>query len=243
MSNQREHGFGWRRLQVVAAFGVIGSLLVPMLIQLSFASFVLATAAPFAIGLVLMIRWPRVGALWLGVCSLGLLVFSAPFLAESLVRPESLADFIPLAVYTLSTVVGVVAAIPSFRQGSAQDELSGSARAIAVVAGALIVAAAVVSIVAFAGIESESARAGDIRVVAEDIEFHPSLISGDGREMSVYVANRDETRHTFTIDELGVDLNVPPNSDQRVSFAADPGTYTFYCRPHTPGMEGELVVR
>jgi hypothetical protein len=140
---------------------------------------------------------------------LGLLVFSAPFLAESLVRPESLADFIPLSVYTLSTVVGVVAAIPSFRQGSAQDELSGSARAIAVVAGALIVAATVVSIVAFAGIESESARAGDIRVVAEDIEFHPSLISGDGREMSVYVDNRDETRPTFTIDELGVDLNVP----------------------------------
>jgi plastocyanin len=243
MSDQRDQGFGWRRLQVVAAFGVLASLLVPTLIQLSFDSFILATAAPFVIGLLLMIRWPRVGALWLGVCSLGLLVFSIPFLAEALVRPESLADFIPLSIYTLSTVVGTVAAIPSFRQASAPDAPSRPARTIAILAGALIVVAAVVSVVAFAGIESEPARSGDILVVTEDIEFHPARIHGGGREISVHVANRDDTRHTFTIDELGVDLNLPPNSEQRISFAADPGTYRFYCRPHTPGMEGELVVR
>lgn len=51
MSYQRDHGFGWRRLQVVAVFGVLGSLLVPMLIQLSLEPFLLATAAPFIIGL------------------------------------------------------------------------------------------------------------------------------------------------------------------------------------------------
>ena len=55
-------------------------------------------------------------------------------------------------------------------------------------------------------------------------------------------ADRDGTRHTFTIDELGVDLSIPPESGQRVSFTAAPGTYRFYCRPHAPGMEGVLVV-
>jgi plastocyanin len=243
MSPNRGEGFGWRRLQILAAFGVLVSLLVSMLIQLSFEPFLLATAAPFIVGLLLMIRWPRVGCLWLGVSSLGLLAFSVPFLAEALVRPESLADFIPLFVLVLSLFVGAVAAIPSFRQGSAPDAPSGSARAIAIVSGALIVAATVVSVVAFAGIESVPARAGDIGLITEDIEFHPSQINGDGPKISVHVANRDDTRHTFTIDELGVDLSVPPNSDQRVSFEAESGTYDFYCRPHAPGMEGVLVVR
>ncbi|MBA2724366.1 MAG: cupredoxin domain-containing protein, partial [Actinobacteria bacterium] len=55
--------------------------------------------------------------------------------------------------------------------------------------------------------------------------------------------NRDDTRHTLTIDELEVDLNLPPNTAQRVSFEADPGTYRFFCRPHDPSMEGELTIR
>lgn len=243
MRSQWGKGFGWRRLQVMASFGVLASLLVPMLIQFSFEPFLLATAAPFVIGLLLLVRWPRVGALWLGVSSLGVFAFSAPFLAEALVRFESLADFVPLFIFTLSTLVGTVAAIPSFRQGSAPDAPSRPARAIAFLSGALIVAAVIVSVVAFAGIESVPARAGDIRLVTEDIEFHPARISGDGPEISVHVTNRDDTRHTFTIDELGVDLSVPPNSNQRVSFVADPVAYKFYCRPHAPGMEGELLVR
>jgi plastocyanin len=50
-------------------------------------------------------------------------------------------------------------------------------------------------------------------------------------------------RHTFTIDELGVDLSIPPNSEQRVTFDAPAGSYEFECRPHTPGMTGTLTVR
>jgi plastocyanin len=234
--------FGWRRLQVVAALGVVASVVVPMIISMSVEPFLLSMAAPFVIGLLVMLRWPRVGAVLLGVVSLALLLFSAPFLAEALIHPESLGDFIPLVVLTLSLLVGVIAAIPSFRRGRMPDAASRLARTIAVVSGAIVVASGIVAVVAFAGIESEPARSGDILVVAEDIEFHPTRISADGSDVSVHVTNRDDTRHTFTIDELGVDLNVPPNSNQRVSFVADPGTYEFYCRPHTPGMEGELVV-
>jgi plastocyanin len=234
--------FGWRRLQVVAALGVVASVVVPMIISMSVEPFLLSMAAPFVIGLLVMLRWPRVGAVLLGVVSLALLLFGAPFLAEALIHPESLGDFIPLVVLTLSLLVGVIAAIPSFRRGRMPDAASRLARTIAVVSGAIVVASGIVAVVAFAGIESEPARSGDILVVAEDIEFHPTRISADGSDVSVHVTNRDDTRHTFTIDELGVDLNVPPNSNQRVSFVADPGTYEFYCRPHTPGMEGELVV-
>jgi plastocyanin len=234
-------GFGWRRLQVAAAFGVVGSLLIPMAITVTFEPFLVSMAAPFLIGLLLMLRWPRVGAIWLGVVSVAILLFSAPFLGEALTHPESMADFLPLVVFGLSALVGAIAAIPSFR-APRPDPPAGPARAIALGTVALILGAVVLSVVAFAGIESVPARAGDIRVVTEDLAFRPAGIHAESEGISVHVTNRDETRHTFTVDELGIDLNVPPGSTQRITFEAEPGSYRFYCRPHDPGMEGELVV-
>jgi plastocyanin len=242
MSTQGGKRFGWRRLQVVASFGVLASLLVPMVISLSLEPFLLGMAAPFIVGLLVVVRWPRVGVVLLGVFSLAVLIFSVPFLAEALVHPESLGDFLPLVVFTLSTLVGVIAAIPSFRRGGMPDTASRFARTIAIAAGAIVVATLVVGLVAFAGIESVPARSGDVLLVTQDIEFRPAEISAEGPEIPVHVTNSDDIRHTFTIDELGVDLNIPPNSSQRVSFQADPGTYEFDCRPHSPGMEGKLVV-
>lgn len=202
----------------------------------------LAMAVPFIIGLLVMLRWLRAGVIWLGVVSLAELLFSAPFLAGALTQPESTADFIPLYVFTVCTLVGTVASIPSFREGRG-PAASRRAGAVALAAGALIVAGAVVSVVAAAGIESVPARQGDIRMVTEEIEFRPDAVEAEGTTVSVHVTNRDSTRHTFTIDELGIDLNLPPHSQQRVSFEADPGTYRFFCRPHDPSMQGELRVQ
>jgi plastocyanin len=101
----------------------------------------------------------------------------------------------------------------------------------------------VVSIVAFAGVESVPAQPGDIRLVTQDLEFRPSAIDTRSGTVSVHVTNEDSTRHTFTIDGLGVDLNLPPNSTQRVSFEAEPGTYGLICRPHESSMQGTLIVR
>ncbi len=142
----------------------------------------LLTMTPFVIGLLLMLRWPRVGTVWLGVSSLGLLLFSAPFLADALAHPESLADFIPLVVFTVSLLVGTVAAIPSFRKGRGPDAASGLPGAIAVGAGALIVAASLVAVVAFVQTESVSAQAGDVRVEIEDFRsVRPRSTPGPGR--------------------------------------------------------------
>jgi plastocyanin len=235
-------GFGWRRLQVAAALGVIVSLVVPMLITLSVETFLLAMAAPFVVGLLLMLRWRRVAAVWLGVVSVALFVFSAPFLVDALTHPESIVDFIPLVVLMVSLVVGAIAAIPSFRVRRGRDAPSAPARGIALAAVGVLVVAAIISVVSFAGIENVAARPGDILVVTEDFEFDPAGLHGDEGTISIHVTNRDATRHTFTVEELDVDLNIPPNSTQRLSFTAEPGTYRFICRPHTPGMDGTLIV-
>ncbi len=242
-ADQRRMGSGWRRLLVLAIIAVLASFVVPMLLQLSFEPFLVGMAAPFVIGLLVMLRWPRVGVVWLGVVSLAELLFSAPFVAEVLIHPESMADFMSLSVFTVGTLVAIVAAIPSFRERSDAAVASKRARAITIVAGGLVVASALVSVIAAAGTESVPAHDGDIRLVTEDITFRPDAIHAEGTTVSVHVTNTDSTRHTFTIDELGVDLNVPPNSMQRVSFEAEPGTYTFVCRPHDSSMRGELIVR
>ena len=72
-----------------------------------------------------------------------------------------------------------------------------------------------------------------------------SLISNAG-QVGVRLNNKDLFWHTFTIDALGVDLKVPVNGDEAVTFTAAPGTYDFYCTipGHAQmGMRGTLIVR
>jgi plastocyanin len=81
----------------------------------------------------------------------------------------------------------------------------------------------------------------DETVRTREIAFAPGELTAEAGAISVYLANEDSTRHTFTIDGL-TDLSVPPNSAQRATFEAAPGAYRFYCRPHR-GMEGVLIVK
>lgn len=41
--------------------------------------------------------------------------------------------------------------------------------------------------------------------------------------MAVFLENKDQTLHTFTIEELGVDLQIPAGEPARIAFDAEPG--------------------
>lgn len=234
-----DFGFSWRRLQKLAAIGVLVSFVAPMLIDLSLEPFLLSMAAPFAVGLLLAVRWPRVAAIWLGVVSLAVLLFSVPFLGEVLIHPESAVDFIPLSLFALGTVVGAGAAIPAFREVERASQ-SLRPRRIAAVAAGLLVAASTWSVVAFLGVEEGTPQPGDILMTVEDFAFAPVDVTTESGTVSLAVTNHDNTRHTFTITELGVDLSLTPGTTQRITFTAEPGTYAFFCTPH-PDMQGRLV--
>jgi len=60
--------------------------------------------------------------------------------------------------------------------------------------------------------------------------------------VAVFVDNQDTTLHTFTVEEFGVDLEIPAGESARITFDAEPGTYEFFCRPHQPDMSGTLEV-
>jgi plastocyanin len=69
-----------------------------------------------------------------------------------------------------------------------------------------------------------------------------------GQTVALRLVNTDNTTHTFTIDELGVDVPILPGDGNVAVFRpTQPGTYVFYCKPHYDrttgqGMHGTLVV-
>ena len=63
---------------------------------------------------------------------------------------------------------------------------------------------------------------------------------GEG-EVAVFVENKDTMLHTFTIEELGVDLRIPGDSTARVEFDAPAGTYEYVCAPNADVMSGTLI--
>lgn len=239
---RRLAGFGWRRLQVIAAAVTIASFVVPMALEGKVEGFLVAMAAPFVIGLVLVRFLPRVAALFLGVVSAATLAFSAPYITEALSHPESATDFVPQTLFTLSMAIATVAAIPAYREPRHSAGMAPAPRFIAIAAGVVALVASALSIAAATGVESVAAQPGDETVVTRDFSFAPAKLTAEAGTISVHLTNEDSTRHTFTIDGV-TDLSVPPSTTQRVTFEAEPGTYRFYCRPHVPGMDGTLVVQ
>lgn len=84
-----------------------------------------------------------------------------------------------------------------------------------------------------------------IELVAENVAFDQSELRAAAGEVTVSLENKDLFWHTFTVEDLGVDLRVPVAAQMTVTFDAPAGEYTFICAiPGHPeaGMEGTLIV-
>lgn len=231
----------WRPVLVAAALAQILFNVVVMVVNGEVVPPLVAMLVLLIIGLALLGNRRKTGAAVLGIVSLVHLATSAPFLAEGLVHPESFWDFWLGWSIVLAAALGVLAAVPVWRR---KDEGSERARAVSLAVGSLIVALAIAGGAASAAYESDSPQDGDISLSARSVEFEPANLSADVEEVAVFVDNHDSFRHTFSIDELGVDLELPGGKAARVEFTAEPGTYEFYCAvPGHENMKGELVVR
>jgi plastocyanin len=117
-----------------------------------------------------------------------------------------------------------------------------AARSLGWAGVAVFVAASAFSIVSTVTYEDAIEQQGDVAVVTKDIEFQDTSLTASAGRVSVFVDNQDATFHTFTIDELDVDLDIPASKSARVTFQAEPDTYTFYCVPHEADMEGTIEI-
>jgi plastocyanin len=200
---------------VIVAISIFGGSIIPPLIVF---------AVLWLVGAFLLSRWSK-----------------APFVVPTLAVPASAGDFILNVASLIAAIVGIVAAIAVLRR---RDAAASSTPLRVGLAGlAILLLAFVVGIVALVTYKDASPQAGDLELVTEDFEFSEDALQAPGGEVSVFVENKDSTLHTFTIDDLDVDLDVPAGSSARVSFDAEPGTYEFYCVPHEADMNGDLEVQ
>ncbi|HSL11100.1 MAG TPA: cupredoxin domain-containing protein [Actinomycetota bacterium] len=191
--------------------------------------------------------WAKVVGIVVALLGLGTLWFTA----FGLLEPDSVFDFVggllvvPGAVIA---IVGCVQAIRAARRGDLRERREGGeARAINVVLAVVVGLTVLSAIFTFVGRSTADATQADAEVAIKDFSFE----SGGAEEVTVaggdtlFVVNDDPFHHTFTVEELGIDVQFGPSSQELIEVPAQPGTYTLFCRPHTTNpddpAEGDMA--
>jgi uncharacterized cupredoxin-like copper-binding protein/mono/diheme cytochrome c family protein len=83
-------------------------------------------------------------------------------------------------------------------------------------------------------------------VTSFDIYFEPKEITIPANtDVPFTLPNDGAAAHNFSIDELGIDIDLPPGSTEETVINAPPGTYEYYCNVpghKEAGMVGTLIV-
>ena len=87
---------------------------------------------------------------------------------------------------------------------------------------------------------TEAPAAGAIDVQAIDFAFDKASISAEaGSAVEIAFSNEGLANHTFTVDEIEVDLELPSGDSGTLLFTFPDEEFEFYCRIH-PEMRGTL---
>jgi len=91
-----------------------------------------------------------------------------------------------------------------------------------------------------------AAAAQSVEVVAYDIYFEPKEVTIPANtDVTVMLPNDGAAPHNFSIDELGIDIDIAPGETQETVINAPAGEYEFYCNVpghKEAGMVGTLIV-
>ena len=90
----------------------------------------------------------------------------------------------------------------------------------------------------------ESADALPVTVTAKNFAFDPADLEGHATHtMDLTFVNEDDVEHTFTIDEMEVDIEVAGGSETTTTFTPEElGKFKYYCQYHPDTMTGELTI-
>ncbi len=87
----------------------------------------------------------------------------------------------------------------------------------------------------------------EVTVELVDIAFDPSVFAIPARtDVTVHLTNTGVLPHTFTIDALGIDVELAPGQAGEITVNAPAGTYAYYCAVpghKAAGMVGTLTVQ
>jgi plastocyanin len=98
------------------------------------------------------------------------------------------------------------------------------------------------------GQEQAAAGASNaVEVESYDIYFEPKELSIPANsDVTVRLPNEGVTLHNFSIDELGISVDIDPGATQETVINAPAGTYEYYCNVpghKEAGMRGTLTVQ
>ena len=86
----------------------------------------------------------------------------------------------------------------------------------------------------------------EVEVESYDIYFEPEeLAIPADTDVTVSLPNDGVTLHNFSIDELGIDVDIAPGATEETVINAPAGTYEYYCNVpghKAAGMLGTLTV-
>ncbi|MCO5222620.1 MAG: cupredoxin domain-containing protein [Thermomicrobiales bacterium] len=85
----------------------------------------------------------------------------------------------------------------------------------------------------------------EVTVVSHDIYFEPTEVHVAAGTVKFILPNEGAAEHDFSIDELGIQVNIPAGTTQELEVDIPAGTYEFYCAipgHKDAGMMGTLVV-
>lgn len=102
-----------------------------------------------------------------------------------------------------------------------------------------LIAGVIVALLGAAMAPMGTAMAAEHVVVIDKMKFGAvpaELHVGD----TIVWQNKDIFQHTATAEDESFDVDLPPNSEARMTVEVE-GSFAFFCRFH-PGMKGTLVV-
>ena len=184
-----------------------------------------------------------------------MLLVAGPVIPNALDNFNSFFDAGLLVPAIVSLIVAGVAGIVAFlqhRRGAIRHVSRAGERWVLGATTAIVVGLMVVSgILHLTSLESVSPdeRAAAISVDMENNAFEPAQLTVTaGKPAKFVIKNRDHTVHTFTIEELGIDVKVLPGSEELIELSSLPaGTYVYSCTSvigfslplHKPEVESE----
>lgn len=89
--------------------------------------------------------------------------------------------------------------------------------------------------------EEEAGGGGGLAVTAADFAFDPTELEAAAGDVTIDFTNGDDADHTFTIEELDVDIAAGGGESAAGDATLEEGEYEFVCRIH-PAMQGTLTV-
>ena len=235
--------FTWRKLLHITA---VSDLIVLVAMGVTFRD-----RLPLGLAIVIALGWGllNIRSGWLGAVVLGLIfadttlwTFTATL--ANAVRGEEFIRLVLPALLAAISGAGMLAAVAGLVWRKDPAAGSRAARYVGLGAVAFFVLAVATGFVAGRG-EARSVPPASLVLRTENMAFATTELVADSGAVTVVVDNQDLWWHTFTIDELEVNLNVPSSGKREITFTASPGTYSFYCAipGHKElGMSGTLVV-